>query len=460
MSLITLAEPQQRVVKLWGRQAAKPGETYRLMKYVLRVEHEGHTALHNVMTGQLVLLNDDEIRLVDSLPAAYSADMEALVADHYLVPEGYDEYKQLVSLRTILRKLTPPVKNITHYTILPTTACNARCYYCFEQGSKIVTMTEQTAEDTVRFIAEHCGEEKKVSITWFGGEPTVAANRIDQICHGLQREGIAYTGMMYTNGYLFDEEMADKARDLWHLRGLQIVVDGTEELYNRIKNYVNPQDNPYQRVMRNIGLLLEREIRVAVRMNIDQINHDSFKEVAEELVERYPRQSNLMLWATPVIGDYSDGNADKRHADEVWLKNRMLELNDYAMSVGLAKQTTTLPSLKYQGCMADGDGCIVISAAGALVECAEHFRGTDEVGNLVDGLTNHELITSWHRIAYEAICESCIFAPQCVRMANCSGIVRCSRQLQNNRFVQVIKEIISKNMNEGEDDDGVYRTES
>ena len=67
----TLAEAQQRVVKLWGKQAAKPEETYRLMKYVLRVDHEGHTALHNVMTGQLILLDDDEIRLLDRLPAKY-----------------------------------------------------------------------------------------------------------------------------------------------------------------------------------------------------------------------------------------------------------------------------------------------------------------------------------------------------------------------------------------------------
>ena len=30
-------------------------------------------------------------------------------------------------------------------------------------------------------------------------------------------------------------------------------MDGTEEKYNIIKSFINPKDNPYQRVMKNIG---------------------------------------------------------------------------------------------------------------------------------------------------------------------------------------------------------------
>lgn len=449
--MITIVESQERVAKLWGKQAIKPEETYRLMKYVLRVEHEGYTALHNVMTGQLILLNDEEIRLLDALPAKYSPEMDALAADHYLVPEGYDEYKQLKSLRTILRKLEPPAKAITHYTILPTTACNARCYYCFEQGSKIVTMTEQTAEETVRFIAEHCGEEKKVRITWFGGEPTVAANRIDQICHGLQREGIAYTtGLMYTNGYLFDEEMADKARDLWHVQNVQIVIDGNEALYNRIKNYVNPKDNPYQRVMRNIGLLLDREIGVSVRMNVDKINHDSFEVVAKELINRFPDRKNLIFWATPVIGDYSGGDSEKAHADEEWLHKRVAELNDVAMLHGLSLPQKALSSLQVWGCMADNDGSITIAADGTLVECCEHFEEIDAVGDLARGLIDNDQIAAWHKIADADFCKDCAFAPQCVKLVKCSGAGRCSQQERNRKYIRNIQEVCFRILNQME----------
>lgn len=441
--MITLAEAQERVTKLWGKQAPKAEETYRLMKYVLRVEHEGHTALHNVMTGQLILLNEDEIRLLDALPAKYSQAMEALVADHYLVPEGYNEYKQLQSLRTILRKLTPPAKAITHYTILPTTACNARCYYCFEQGSKIVTMTEQTAEETVRFIAEHCGEEKTVHITWFGGEPTVAANRVDQICRGLRREGITYTGMMYTNGYLFDEEMADKARDLWHVKSVQIVIDGTEELYNRIKNYVNPQDNPYQRVMRNIGLLLDREINISVRMNVDRINYESFAGVVRDLVAHHEGKQGLSMFAYPIIGDYSNEDADTAHADEAWIEQKVLELNGVAQKNGLLLPPRELPNLRLWNCMADNDGSLVIHASGSLVKCSEHYADADFVGSLSDGITNNNIIQSWKRIYYSQTCADCCYSPHCFQLENCSAAGHCYRYNSNQQSAwTVIQQIL------------------
>lgn len=442
------------MVKLWGKQKVKAGETYRLMKYVLRVEHEGHTALHNVMTGQLILLNDDEVRLLDALPKAYSEDMEALIADHYLVPEGYDEHKQLVSLRTILRKLTPPVKHITHYTILPTTACNARCYYCFEQGSKIVTMTEQTAEDTVRFIAEHCGEAKKVSITWFGGEPTVAANRIDQICKGLQREGIEYTGMMYTNGYLFDEEMADRARDLWHVNRMQIVIDGTEELYNRIKNYVNPKDNPYQRVMRNIGLLLEREISIGVRMNVDRINYESFEGVVRDLTARYPGNKRLGMYAYPIIGDYSNEDADTAHAEEEWINEQVVSLNTIAKNHGLSSRSKALPSLLVWGCMADGDGSIVIGADGLLVKCGECYSESDGVGTLTTGITDKESVQAWHRIHESSMCAECVYAPQCIQLEKCTGAGKCHRHYSNQKYQWAIKQEIHLYYQEGSENNG------
>lgn len=103
--MITLAEAQERVTKLWGKQAPKAEETYRLMKYVLRVEHEGHTALHNVMTGQLILLNEDEIRLLDALPTKYSQAMEALVADHPFGRVYKGEIESILLLRKIADRL-------------------------------------------------------------------------------------------------------------------------------------------------------------------------------------------------------------------------------------------------------------------------------------------------------------------------------------------------------------------
>ena len=100
--------------------------------------------------------------------------------------------------------------------ILPTTTCNARCFYCFEQGMEYRKMSRKTVEDVLRFILEHKPKEhKKIHIHWFGGEPMCAADNIDRICDGLDEAGIEYTAEMTSNGSLFDEESVKKASEKW-----------------------------------------------------------------------------------------------------------------------------------------------------------------------------------------------------------------------------------------------------
>ena len=215
----TIVEPKEHIVKLWGKQRVHEKARYRLMHYVLRVDHGDTVLLHNVVTGQLIALTREESQLLEKLPTDYSSEVKQLINAHYLVPEDNDEHQQVNSLRTVLNRLDEAERypGITTYTILTTTACNTRCYYCYEQGSRIVTMNEKTANDVVTFIKDHCGPEKKVFITWFGGEPTLASDRITQICLGLQQEGIQYQSKIVTNGYLFDDEMVADAKKIWNL---------------------------------------------------------------------------------------------------------------------------------------------------------------------------------------------------------------------------------------------------
>jgi sulfatase maturation enzyme AslB (radical SAM superfamily) len=40
---------------------------------------------------------------------------------------------------------------------------------------------------------------------------------------------------MISNGILFNEKNIVKARELWHLKNVQITLDGTESSYEQIK---------------------------------------------------------------------------------------------------------------------------------------------------------------------------------------------------------------------------------
>ena len=82
-----------------GQQSVKADTPYRMMRYVIRDDYDNHVLLQNVITGQLVVLDEAEAALMDQLPMAATPVMEELIKAYYLVPEGYDEAKKVIGLR-------------------------------------------------------------------------------------------------------------------------------------------------------------------------------------------------------------------------------------------------------------------------------------------------------------------------------------------------------------------------
>lgn len=428
--MITIVEPKEHIDKLWGKQQIKDAETYRMMRYVLRVDHDGKVLLHNVVTGRLVVLVQGEAEALEKLPMTYSPVMEQLVTEHYLVPENYDEHQQVVNLRNILWRITDAQKpkEVTSYLILPTTACNARCWYCFEKGIKSVTMTEETANDVVDFIEKHCGG-KPVRLWWFGGEPTLAADRIDQICEGLRQKGIKYISDITTNGYLFDDEMIAKAKDHWNLRQASFSLDGTEESYNRIKSFPGVQDNPYQRMMQNAEKLTEKGIAVALRMNFDANNYLDFPKLLEEVNDRFPKDAPLMVYPHQINYDIFD---EKEYAQaEMWFNEKNVELIDLACAAKLYRRNVELPSLSYKMCGAANGQWYSITPLGHLICCGENLSDDQIIGNLHYGITNPIIAQSWKQFADYDKCQECVLFPLCAKMEKCKVKDRCRRKKES-----------------------------
>lgn len=423
--MITLVEPQQHIAKLWSKPTVREGETYRLMRYVLRVDCDGKTLLQNAITYEVVVLCEEEKNILLALPQQYTPCMKQLIENHFIVQDHYDEHQLVQNLRHILRTLENPDPSITKYTILPTTACNARCYYCFEHGVKNCTMTKQTADDVVAFIASHCGNQKSIRITWFGGEPTVASQRIDQITTELKEKGISFYSDMTTNGYLFDSEMVRKAKELWNLLYLQICFDGLEMHHNYTKNYVNPGENPFVRTLDNIGLLLDKGIRVGLRMNFDLLNHDDFYGLLKEVSDRFKGHSGLSVYAFPVIGTYTDYTGEIHHGTTDWFMDEIAKLNEQSREQGMYFERQVLPFLKYHCCDAENDSAITITPEGKLVRCCQCLDDDECVGTIWQGITDENLFLSWKQYADYESCRNCVYFPKCLRVEKCPGKNRC-----------------------------------
>lgn len=423
----TIVQPKEHIVKLWSSLNNREGKTFRIMRYVLRVDFEEIVILQNAVTGHLVYLDKEEAEVLEQLPDVYSPQMDSLIDNRFLVPLEFDEHQLVLGIRRVLHRLDEiqSPKAITKFTILPTSACNARCYYCFEQGLRTVTMTEQTAEDVVEFISKQCGNEKEAHITWFGGEPTVAADRIDQISDGLRKKGIQYESDMTSNGYLFDKEMIQRAKELWNLKYLQICFDGLETNHNATKAFVNAKDSPFQRILQNIGLFLEQGIRVGMRMNFDIGNHAEFEGLVKEAVKRFPGNSGLSVYAFPVIGEHPGRDGRVLHGSDEWFKGKIAELNEISRTNKTYHERIVLPYLKHHCCDAENRSAITITPEGALVRCCQEFGKDQFVGSVIDGINDYDIYYSWEESADFSKCKECVFFPRCYRLSKCSAKDRC-----------------------------------
>ena len=438
--MITIIDPQKHISCLLSKPEKHNWTMYRLMRYVLKVDCGNDVVLHNVITGQLVVLNESEKQLLNEERVSLSQDVEELIDAYFFVPDGFDEHMLVINLRKILRTLDAAKEvPVTQYKILPTTACNARCYYCFEHGLKTVTMSEKTAEDVIEYIVSHCGN-KRINITWFGGEPTIAVNRIDQISRGLLERGISYQSDMVSNGYLFDRETVKRAKELWNLKSIMISLDGTEESHNKTKAFINPGISPYKRILDNVGLLIEQGIFVNLRMNFDLGNYLEFQDILEEASNRFHNSSYIQVFAYPIIGEYANSEGNILHGSDSWFAEKVIELNNDARNIGLYRYKKDLPILSFIGCEADRRDAIVINPEGCLCRCGEQVSNDDSIGTINEGVVNKKLANSWKALGDYDACKGCVFFPKCLRMANCASKDSCYVQDRNYQFVYAVKE--------------------
>ena len=405
--IIPTASTFEQVV---GRQKRADGERYRLMTYVVQQPVNDGLLLYNTLTCSMVLLSPDEV-----------ADLTAqgeLIDRWFLVPQEHDDRKLCRQVRQMAALLTLAPKVVTTYTILPTTGCNARCFYCYEQGTRPVTMTAETASQVVRYIVAHRGDEK-ITLRWFGGEPLVNAKVIDQICTELNGQGVPFRSEMITNGYLFDADMVQRAKNLWQLQKVQITLDGTEQTYNRVKAYVYQGVNAFERVLENIGQLIAVGIRVFIRLNVDKHNIGEMAELAELLHQHFGSNEHLSVYSHELFGE-------RTPEDNATLFAQRMQLEQQIAKHGILRIKELPKDIHLNQCMADNDGSVVIAPDGHLGKC-EHFIDREFFGHIDSEERDMTIIRKFkERRAEIEACATCPFYPQCYRLVMCEDDFGCT----------------------------------
>ena len=413
-----ILKENKTVLSIIGK-ARTSDEGYRFSHYAVTENVEEGVLLFHTMTRELLLLTQEEYNL--------ALENDYLREHWFVVPQQINEKEIAKTVRWVQTSMKKKKKGINYYTIYSTTDCNARCFYCFELGRKRVPMSDEIALKTAEFIKANCNGEA-VTLRWFGGEPLYHTRPMDIICEKLQEAGIPYKSGTTSNGYLFNEENVRKCVDLWNLKRVQISMDGTEAVYNKSKRYIYKEGNPYQIVMGNIQRLLENDITVVVRVNMDFYNLEDLNIFVEELAERFGKYKKFYVYSHLIIDEKKEWNSYRTLEQWTALYEAKEQFEQKLVRLGICSwQTPRLHSkVPLVSCMVDDENSVVITPDGHLGVC-EHFSETHYVGHMDSPERDQEVINAFReRGADVPECDTCFHYPQCVRrVKKCPYFIPC-----------------------------------
>ena len=434
------------ISELIGRQAVMKHDRYRMLNYVVEEKYGNETLLYNLLTGELVSVSSIECAALKKCNVD-NPIVVTLIEKWFLVPETFDDEQfcnQIDSLMKILTDNENRNRGITDYIIFTTTDCNARCFYCYENGCSKISMTETTANDVSNYIINK-SNSNKVRIGWFGGEPLYNSKIIDIICSNLEKRNVDYSSTMVSNGYLFNDELLRKAVNLWKLKKVQITLDGTEEVYNRCKNYIYNEGSAYVRVLNNIKSLLDIGVKVNIRLNMDEHNADNLKLLVDDLSEQFGNYDNVLVYAHLLFDNSTSSQQRKTDEQKHDFYKRIIDLKNYIIDKGLSGNPSLDSKARFNHCMADNLSSTTILPDGRLGKC-EHYLEDNSWGSIYSVKENIEVVESFKkRYPDLKLCKVCQIRPRCIRLEKCPNENNeCNKYIQEYKLNVIKQQMVIK----------------
>ncbi|MBQ8135094.1 MAG: radical SAM protein [Clostridia bacterium] len=363
-------------------------------------EHKGRTyLLYNTLYSSMLTMSEGEYEQYRKQEFHELDMVEVLTNNGFLIPEYTDEFKRYNDYRNGLYDLFP---SPAHYTVVLTTRCNARCIYCYEEGVRHKDMSVQTAEQFSQLLLS---TKKDIDITWFGGEPLLKTELIDEISKTLHQNNKEFTSRIITNGSLLNEEIIrTKFRD-WHIDWVQITIDGMAEEYTKRKCYYNKKENYFEKIIENIDILLENKVDVSIRLNTDSENREECLRAAAFLKEKYPGNLHLDVYPAFLTGDKNILHEMEKRISYV--------SSVYRMYPPEAELLASNP--KVNACFYQQPGAFVIDVDGGILCCDRDVgKQKSKIGTVYD-IEGFDKLKKPEEIIPKVRkqCSGCVYYPKC-----------------------------------------------
>lgn len=270
-------------------------ENLRVSSYMIPVklekEKNKYILIHGY-TGAMDIISEKLLNDIKAIGKEYNLTqpmIELLLKRGYLTTKTQDEeYAYVARIAKALHRESLIMN--TSFTWIVSYNCNFRCPYCFENretknGKKKITFTKELVDIAYKaqdFIQPR-KELRKNSITLYGGEPLLAENK--EVVNYIVEEGKkrGYTFEAITNGYELDQFLDLLTPD--GINRLQITIDGPKEIHDQRRIHYQA-GGTFDKIIENLQLALDKNVKVTVRMNTDARNIEKFIELKNFFEEK------------------------------------------------------------------------------------------------------------------------------------------------------------------------------
>lgn len=406
-------------------------DEYKFSKYNHKILLENKLYLYNAYSGGFFLCNDllkntfinisfgtDSTTVLKELPEYYISELKR---GSFIIDKDLDELKLIKSKHYLARFGN---RNVLSLTLIPTHACNFRCPYCFEASKKYPTdrMSHDVINAVEKLVNENLEQQGQLSITWFGGEPLLAIDLIEEIQIKMQdianRKCITFNSGIITNGYLLTEEVSNKLVDLG-ITFAQITLDGNREMHNTKRFLSKNKTGSFDTILQNI-ITSNKNLNLAIRINIDEDNVETIPSLIDNLIELgLNKKENVQVYFA-IIKDFdSKKSALCSYLSVKDFADTEIELLKYAESKGLKVKQKINPNIGL--CSSLSPNSYVIEPNGLIQKCWGNVGNPDDaVGSLLfpkdyndKYLINQSKWYSWSPFDKEE-CRECSILPLCM----------------------------------------------
>lgn len=273
-----------------------------------------------------------------------------------------------------------------HFQIVPTTVCNARCCYCYENDCTFETMAPDVVDATVSFIKNKvlARKIKSFNIEWFGGEPLMVMKLIYsmamEIIEFSSSHNIVVCSEIVTNATKIDKDVIELIKQM-KISRVHISLDGMKDEYDKRKRYLDNRSHFFE-VINAINQLHSSGIKVMLRINVDRQNIGSCENLIDYLAVEISHE--IEVHVAPLYG------SDKKYLDDKDVYKTMQYLQNKINSVGFKKSNkkSSSPGL----CRYAQQRNYVIKPNGEIIHCEHLFDSKEAViGTVFDTEINESL---------------------------------------------------------------------